>query len=91
MTRWKILSLILPLAVLAACATPAERAEQAQKEMDEMMRVYGPACEKLGFVHGDDKWRDCVLDLAAKDDRRRGRTTFSACVGSYSVLGCGTF
>jgi hypothetical protein len=79
------------MVLLAGCASPAERAERAQKEMDEMIQVYGPACERLGFKRDDDKWRECVLDLTAKDERRAGRAGFSTCMGSRGILGCGSF
>src|SRR5512147_2357625 len=70
-------------AVLAGCATPAERAAQMEREVDEMIQVYGPACEKLGFQGDTDPWRDCVLRLSAKDSYERyGRSpTTSTCFG----------
>lgn len=83
--------LLVLIVLLAGCATPAERAERAQKEMDEMMQVYGPACEKLGYKRDDDKWRDCVLDLTAKEERRAGRASFSTCLGGRGIFGCGGF
>jgi hypothetical protein len=59
-------------ALLAGCATPspAERAAKAERQMDEMMVVYGPACDKLGYKRDSNPWRDCVLNLARKDDMR---------------------
>jgi hypothetical protein len=54
--------------LLAACTTPEERARLMAKEADQMMQVYGPACDKLGYSQGTDQWRDCVLRLAARDD-----------------------
>ena len=32
-----------------------------------MIKVYGPACERLGYRNDTDPWRDCVLRLATKD------------------------
>lgn len=59
--------IVLPalLACLFGCASPnvAERSAQMQNEVDEMIQVYGPACEKLGYRPDSDQWRDCVLKL----------------------------
>lgn len=80
--------------LVAGCvtATPAERAARAQAEMAQMIEVYGPACEKLGFKREDDKWRDCVLRLAARDDYRTGhRPTTTTCFGHRGFLDCSTF
>lgn len=55
-------------AFLAACATPAQQAAQAEREVDYMVQVYAPACEKLGYTRNTDPWRNCILSLSAKDD-----------------------
>ena len=61
--------MLLVTAVLAtACATPEQRAASMQAEMERMMRVYGPACSRLGFAANSDQWRGCILQLSAKDD-----------------------
>lgn len=39
-----------------------------EREMDRMIAVYGPACERLGFSKNTDVWRNCVLNLSNKDD-----------------------
>ena len=78
---------------LAGCATPEQRAAQWQWEVDQMIVVYGPACEKLGYKPNDDPWRDCVLRLSARDDRRyryRGPVTTS-CFGHRGFANCTTF
>jgi hypothetical protein len=82
---------MLVAVVLAGCATPAERAAQAQREVDDMVRVYGPACEKLGYQAASDGWRDCVLRLSARDDFLRGRLSTTQCVGHFGFLNCTTF
>jgi hypothetical protein len=65
----KILSLIL---LLASCTTtPAERAAREEREVEQMIQVYGPACDKLGYQQESDAWRSCVLQLAAQDDFKR--------------------
>jgi hypothetical protein len=69
--------IVLPLMLLmAACTTPQERAARLQAEVDQMMVVYGPACNKLGYPAGSDQWRDCVLRLAARDDAERYRSSY---------------
>ena len=57
--------------LLAGCSTPEQRAAAMQAEMDRMMQVYGPACSKLGYPASSDQWRNCVLQLSAKDDIQR--------------------
>jgi hypothetical protein len=84
----KLLPLVL---LLAACATPAERAAQKQSQMDEMMMVYGPACEKLGYKVHSDLWRDCVLRLDARDSSLRGYPMMTNCVGQGGFLNCWTY
>lgn len=56
---------------LTACATPEQRAAQAQADMAQMMAVYGPACRHLGYAVQTDAWRACVLNLGAKYDLQR--------------------
>lgn len=81
------------LALLAlGCATPAERAARHQAEVEEMITVYGPACEKLGYKRDDDKWRDCILRLATQDDRRYSRQpTMTTCIGHRGFFSCSAF
>ena len=57
--------------LLGACATPQERAARKQAEMTEMMAVYGPACERLGYALQSDQWRNCILSLSTKDEVQR--------------------
>jgi hypothetical protein len=59
---------VMLAAALAACATPAERAAQAQAEAAQMMTIYGPACSRLGYVEQSDAWRNCVIALSTKYD-----------------------
>lgn len=64
--------------LLTACSTPEQRAARMQMEMNEMMVVYGPACSRLGYAANSDQWRDCVLQLSAKEDAERyGRANWS--------------
>jgi hypothetical protein len=56
---------------LAGCSTPEQRAAEMQAEMNRMMVVFGPACGKLGYTTNSDPWRNCVLQLSAKEDAQR--------------------
>jgi hypothetical protein len=52
---------ILVTLLLSGCATdPAAEQAQAQKLMEYKIRVYGPACEKLGYAKETDGWRECI-------------------------------
>ena len=55
---------------LLGCMTPQERALQQQAEMERMMAEFGPACTQLGFAANSDPWRNCVVQLAAKNGFR---------------------
>jgi hypothetical protein len=88
----RMLVLVLFACSLAGCATTAERAAWAQREVEEMMQVYGPACEKLGFEARSDAWRDCVLRLSARDEYARGRYPVTThCFGRPGIVNCTTF
>jgi hypothetical protein len=76
---------------LAGCATQAERAAAVQRDVDDMLRVYGPGCEKLGYKADTDPWRECVLRLAT-NDRLEHRDSMTHCFGSRGgFLHCNTF
>ena len=81
------------LVFVAGCATPAERAAQMEREIDEMIVVYGPACERLGFGRDSDPWRDCILRLNAKDayERYQRAPSASTCFGHRGFYRCTTF
>ena len=78
---------------LTGCATTAERAAQMQAEIDDMVAVYGPACEKLGFQAGTDPWRNCVLGLNAQKSRERylSAPRTAACWGHRGFYNCSSF
>lgn len=82
---------ILTMLAVAGCATPAERAAQVQRDVDEMIRVYGPGCEKLGYKSDSDQWRECVLRLATNDTLARRSITTTNCFGSRGFFQCSTF
>ncbi|MGZ3159206.1 MAG: hypothetical protein ACXU7D_06665 [Burkholderiaceae bacterium] len=69
--------LLLPMALLSACATPAQEAAYAQHEMERTIAIYGPACEKLGYATNTDPWRNCVMQLGYKNDMQRYGFTMS--------------
>jgi len=74
-------------ALLTGCVTPAERAAQVEREVEDMIQVYGPACDKLGYRPDTDPWRDCILRLNAKDNFR-GRPTSTTCFGHRGFYHC---
>jgi len=83
--------MILLLAAIAGCVSQAERAAAAQAQVDDMIKVYGPACEKLGFAKDTDPWRDCLLRMRAHDDRYISRPTTTTCVGQRGFYNCTSF
>ena len=76
---------------LGGCATPAERAAQIQREVDEMIVVYGPGCERLGFAKGSDEWRHCILRLAERDAYYTRYPATTTCFGHAGLYQCTTF
>ena len=79
------------LIFVAGCVTQAERAAQVQRDVEDMIRVYGPGCEKLGYKTDSDQWRDCVLRLATKDKLERRDFTTTNCIGSRGFFHCSTY
>lgn len=59
------------VAGLTACATPEQKAVRMQAEMDQMMRIYGPACTRLGYAAQSDQWRSCIMQLSIKEEAQR--------------------
>ncbi len=51
---------------LAACTTPAQESAYMVREAERMVQVYGPACEKLGYMLDTNAWRDCMVGLRAQ-------------------------
>lgn len=84
-------------ALLVGCVslTPAERSVQMQQEVDEMIQVYGPACEKLGYRADTDLWRECILKLNTRSRMERFSTqikmTTTDCWGHHGFFHCSTF
>ena len=88
--RLVVLSALLLL--LGGCATQAERAAAVQRDVDDMVAVYGPGCEKLGYKPATDAWRECVLRLATNDRLERRDLTTTTCLrSSGGFLHCSTF
>lgn len=87
-----VLSLIL-MVLLTACATPQERAARVEREVEGMITIYGPACDKLGFKPDTDGWRDCVLRLntAERFESYSRMPTSTSCVGHRGFFHCTTF
>jgi len=87
----RALAISLLMLFIAGCATQEQRAAQVQREVEEMIGVYGPGCEKLGFKTDSDQWRDCVLRLATKDKLERRDFTTTNCIGSRGFFHCSSF
>ena len=92
MTR-TILATAARAAALTGCMTTAARAAQMQAEIDEMVVVYGPACEKLGFQASTDPWRNCVLGLSSQKNRERylASPRMATCWGHRGFYSCSSF
>jgi hypothetical protein len=88
----RYISTICMLVAISGCMmTQAERATEVQAQVDDMIKVYGPGCEKLGFAKDTDPWRECILRLRAHDDLyipRPSRTTITNCVRQRSSSTC---
>jgi hypothetical protein len=82
---------MLVMLFLSGCATQEQRAAQISREVDDMVRVYGPGCEKLGFKQDSDQWRDCVLRLATKTSLERREIMTTNCIGSRGFFQCSSF
>jgi len=81
--------LIAALAVMfcmSGCASRAERAAAVQRDVDDMVTVYGPGCEKLVFKTDTDPWRECVLPLATTD--RLDRSDLTTTLASAATASC---
>jgi hypothetical protein len=76
---------------IAGCATQAERAAAVQRDVDDMIQVYGPGCEKLGYKGESDPWRECILRLAHRDDLQRRAYPTTSCIGHRGFFQCSTF
>lgn len=81
----------LSIMLVTGCATQAERAAAVQRDVDDMIRVYGPGCEKLGYNTDSDQWRECVLRLAHRDDLQRRAFSTTNCIGHRGFFSCSTF
>ncbi|MFL6631266.1 MAG: hypothetical protein ACJ8HJ_02990 [Massilia sp.] len=78
--------------LLGGCATQAERAAQQQREVDDMIAVYGPACERLGNARDSEQWRSCILSLDTRNTLRyRTAPTTTTCFGHRGFFNCSTF
>ena len=79
--------------VLTGCATtPQERAARVEKDVEEMIQVYGAGCEKLGYTADTDPWRDCVLKLNQRDRLLYlNRPTTTSCIGHRGFFNCTTY
>jgi len=82
---------ILLVALVAACATPEQRAARVEQEVTAMIQEYGPGCERLGYKADTDPWRDCVLRLATKSSLERREVMTTNCIGNRGFWSCSSF
>ena len=68
----------LALAALTACTTPAQRAAELAAETEQMIQLYGPSCDRLGYAAQSDAWRSCVLQMSILDNTRYGYPYYSS-------------
>jgi len=91
------LKILAILFILVGCvSTPAERAALHEREVEQMIQIYGPACLKLGYPQDSDEWRGCVLHLAAQDDFKRysqynNTPRYTHCFAHKGFYNCTTF
>lgn len=83
---------VLLVALLLGCETPGEHAARVKAEVEQMVKVYGPGCEKLGYTKDTDPWRECILRLGARDDIRYStHPTTTTCVGHLGFYNCTSY
>jgi hypothetical protein len=88
----RVLVIYAALSILAGCATTEQRAAAVSRDVDDMMQVYGPGCERLGYTTSSDGWRECVLRLATKDQIEQRDLMLQSCYGPrYGPWRCGGF
>ena len=88
----RTIALVAALSILAGCASTAERAAAVSRDVDDMVLVYGPGCERLGYKADSDGWRDCVLRLATNDRIEQRDMVTPTCIGARRGLWrCGAF
>lgn len=63
--------LILLTILLAGCATPQERAAQAEAQRQAYVANLQRQCNALGFQHGTDSHRQCMLQLHQQNQQNR--------------------
>ena len=86
------LAILAALSMLVGCASTAERAAAVSRDVDDMISVYGPGCERLGYKANSDAWRDCVLRLATNDRIEQHDVMTQSCLGARRGLWrCGGF
>lgn len=82
MRAFIVMVLIAPFLIgLAGCASTADEAARAQRDVERMIQVYGPACERFGYQGDTDPWRNCVMTLSARDDLERYSPSFYGPIG----------
>jgi hypothetical protein len=80
---------VVSVVCLLGCISPQERAANEQARMNRMIGEFGPACYRLGYPANSDQWRNCVMQLAERDQATRGgvSTSFFGSFGSWGSRG----
>ena len=78
---------VLLIVLLSGCMTTDERAARVQADVEVMIKVYGPGCEKLGFTKDTEQWRQCIMNLSARDSYR-ARPTNTSCTAFNGFVNC---
>ncbi len=73
----------------SGCSTPQQRAQQQQEEMNKMIAEYGPSCSQAGYVRDTDPWRNCIVQLGARNGADSGGF-FTSIFGSWGRWGRGS-
>jgi hypothetical protein len=68
------------LLLLAACATPEQRADEMAAYISEN---YGPTCAKLGYAAGSEGHRNCMLSMYNTDQIRQTMPAWSPSWGRF--------
>jgi hypothetical protein len=89
----RAITFLATIAFVAGCAGEAELIAQKQREVDQMVRIYGPACTRLGYQPDSNQWRDCVLRLSTKDSLDRNYPARISCFGpaGLGLVDCTVF
>jgi len=88
----RTIAILAALSIVVGCASTTERAAAVSRDVEDMISVYGPGCERLGYTANTDGWRECVLRLATNDRIEQIDLMTQSCLGPRRGLWrCGGF